>query len=1416
MRRKLVTSALVLLGLTLILIISIIVYIRSGRLDLWLQRELVAALADRGIHADIGSIHLDLSGYKVTIEKLELYDEKRNRRLGSIARLETEFSVIDYFKQRITLDRVTVDQPEVWIELDEKGRSNLDTIRAPKTPAEKDERLTFTSAKLLVSRGIIHFEDHRNNISAEIANLEAQLNPTGSGEPGRFDHILGVSFNGATVSYNGKPLRDIGFAGESHITDESAEITKLDITSDAGQVAASGRVWGKPSNYEFRVRSDLSLNKVGEIVWPDSQLAGQAVFDGNIEGTGSDYRLVGGISSGSVSVEGYSLSGISANTSLKGTGSDYSGSLSASTGGVGGRDFKAGKIQVSGQINGEGSTVDLSGGLSLDSIKSGRLSLTNLKARLNADNRHMTLSELRGALLGGSVIGSATIAYGGGRSNLNLSFKEIDVGQAVELASPGDVKATGTANGAARLEFSGLNYRGATGIVSASFTAAVSSVSKPDDARFGQGPEPKEVTPGSTTGEFVLRAAGGGFTIESASVRSAQSELTASGAISQSGSASVLINFSSKDMSEVYRAADALGLIPEKTVDDYQPSLSGPGEFHGRLDGKLSAASVSGHLQIASIETEGKSLGSFEGDISYSPSLIRIENATIQGEQSGKVEFSVQAPIPVKDSVAVQAQLDRFDLGSLIRAVAPGPDTLVGGGVVTGTINLSGLPGPRSISGVANVSLSAAQFNVPSIEDDETTVTKSIDELTGKVTIANSVLTVEDLRLLFAGNRITGRGTFNLDTYQYSVNGQGANIDLSQLADVLPETTGLAGQADVSITGSGTWDDWSSSTLDASIQGTDVSFRGRELGDAGISARTQNGILRVQASGKLLDQVRTVMGDIDLRDRNYPVSGDIDFNDEDIGPYLGLFAPQLADIAARATGSIKVSGPLRDPDRIQVVAQISKLSLGAAIGEGQRYTISNEGALTITATPQEVAVSKVTFIGEGTKLTLEGTLGRKADRSTGLAIDGEINLRFLTSFTDSVFATGVARVQASAVGALDSPQLIGTVTLTDAGVRVIGLPVSVARGNGLIRFTAQQALIENFEAQATGGGRVTVAGGAALAGFIPDRWHLDIEASQLGFEYPRDTQTIADATLTLQGNRRVQVLSGDVSVRRASYSRDVTLEELITTGGPFTEDFLDAGPGGRGGPSSLTTTLDVRVTADNTLAVRNNLADAIGSAYLSLRGNVNDPLVSGRVLLTRGSLEFRNGRHELNRGLITLQGRRGAQPVLDFQSEAEISGYRIWIEFKGPLNKLETILRSDPELPERDIISLVVTGRVSGDGIADTRTPAQTGLGLAQSLLAAGLLEQFERGTQRLFGLSRFSIDPLIVGRGSDPTARITLGQQVAKNLTITYSQNLTSGVSGLDRIVLVEYRLSNRFSIVGFRNDRSELGFDVRVRKRF
>ena len=274
------------------------------------------------------------------------------------------------------------------------------------------------------------------------------------------------------------------------------------------------------------------------------------------------------------------------------------------------------------------------------------------------------------------------------------------------------------------------------------------------------------------------------------------------------------------------------------------------------------------------------------------------------------------------------------------------------------------------------------------------------------------------------------------------------------------------------------------------------------------------------------------------------------------------------------------------------------------------------------------------------------------------------------------------------------------------------------------------------------------------------------------------------------------------------------MDELITTGGPFGPEFVDIGPGGGGG-AGFPISADLRIVADNTLIVRNNLADALGNAYLNIRGPLSDPTVSGRVTLTQGTLQFRNDRYELTRCLITFPPKRRAEPVFDVLAEADISGYRVSVSFTDTPSKLKTTLRSDPELAEKDIVALILTGSVT-NGRSDAAVVTQSGLGLAQSILAASLSEKLEKGT-RLFGLSKFSVDPLVIGRGNDPTARVTVGRRITKDLTITYSQNLTSGGgSGLDRVALVEYRLSNRFSLVGIRNERGELGFDVRIRKRF
>src|SRR5262249_45303028 len=203
---------------------------------------------------------------------------------------------------------------------------------------------------------------------------------------------------------------------------------------------------------------------------------------------------------------------------------------------------------------------------------------------------------------------------------------------------------------------------------------------------------------------------------------------------------------------------------------------------------------------------------------------------------------------------------------------------------------------------------------------------------------------------------------------------------------------------------------------------------------------------------------------------------------------------------------ISLSGPLQDPDQIAAVAHLTKLEVGGAVAEGRRYTITNQGDITLRATAGEITITPVTFVGEGTSITVGGTLA--SDRAgTALSVNGALNLRLISSFSDVLYTTGVAEVRATVQGSLTSPRLFGEADLKDVGFRLLDFPVSMAHGAGVIKFTEDQAAIQSFTASTPGGGRLVLSGGAALVGFVPDRWRLQMSADQVAVEYPRDTQT---------------------------------------------------------------------------------------------------------------------------------------------------------------------------------------------------------------------------------------------------------------------------------------------------------------------
>ena len=350
-----------------------------------------------------------------------------------------------------------------------------------------------------------------------------------------------------------------------------------------------------------------------------------------------------------------------------------------------------------------------------------------------------------------------------------------------------------------------------------------------------------------------------------------------------------------------------------------------------------------------------------------------------------------------------------------------------------------------------------------------------------------------------------------------------------------------------------------------------------------------------------------------------------------------------------------------------------------------------------------------------------------------------------------------------------------------------------------------------------GGGHISATGGALLEGLTLSRFLFNVHGDNVSAPYPTNFRTTADIDLEIKGTSREQLIGGLVNVKRSEYTEDIELADLI--------NFRQRESIEEGSEIEITRTAlfsDLRVEGRNALVVRNNLADLVASVSLQVNGPVKDPLVSGRITATSGTLNFRNDRYEITRALMDWPAQRQADPIINIQGESQIRGYRITVGLTGPLSQPQAVISSEPALPQADVVSLITTGQLA-TGDTSTSILSQSGLGTATSLLTDALINApAQRATSKLFGLSRFEINPVIGGSGSTPAARLTVGKRINKDLSVTYSTNVASDPN---QILALEYRVSDRLFFIAQYEQAStrklttrnnNFNFEIRFRRRF
>jgi len=533
-----------------------------------------------------------------------------------------------------------------------------------------------------------------------------------------------------------------------------------------------------------------------------------------------------------------------------------------------------------------------------------------------------------------------------------------------------------------------------------------------------------------------------------------------------------------------------------------------------------------------------------------------------------------------------------------------------------------------------------------------------------------------------------------------------------------------------------------------------------------------------------------------------PVDGKVSIHNINLDPYL-LNALHLKTFPGHGTadGDITVKGEIKHPENLVVDSNFTKLVLTYDV-----MKLENSGPIHLSSTRDNLKIISARMQGPNTNIDLSGSVQFTGRRTLAMKLNGTLDLRLLSAYVKDVDIGGHLDVNASFEGTLDRPRIIGRMKLLDVSARSADFPTGLSNMKGDLIFDANRLFFDNVTGEAGGG--VLALGGTVNYSEKPMRYDITAKTDRIRVRYPEGISWLVGGGLRLAGTLDGGLLTGKVIIQRVNLNAGLESAGILVssdTGGGATSNFLR--------------NLQFDVEASSTPDARMEWpgAQLEAEASLRVRGTAEHPILLGHIHVLSGELYFHNTRYRVARGDLNFANPFRLDPVVNVEATTNIQQYEITLNFSGQSSKLSLSYRSDPPLPASDIITLLALGQTSSESALRTGGTTQTGSSGATALLSEAISSQLGGRVERLFGITRFRVDPGLngvtaTGSGQNATARITVEQQVTRNLTVLYESNVNSTQQ---QVIQVEYIINRNVSVVALLDQNGTFGIDVKIKKR-
>jgi translocation and assembly module TamB len=861
-----------------------------------------------------------------------------------------------------------------------------------------------------------------------------------------------------------------------------------------------------------------------------------------------------------------------------------------------------------------------------------------------------------------------------------------------------------------------------------------------------------------------------------------------------------LVNHNLGEFDDVLKVLD-LGVGGKKGISGVPVQLHGDATFDGSATGSLVDPAFHGHLTANDFSTSlvlpataGKppaapteiSWDHLDTIATYSSSLISAEHAIlVRGKAVIHASGQLQAhrinrrrqDFDDQSTINATAQMQNASLSDLW-AIA-GQDV-----PVTGTLNLQAHAGGTlsDLNGGANLTvLGGAMEGQP------------YHSLTAAVALAGQDINLTKLTLLQDGGTVAGNGTYNLKTRQFLANLDGTNFELAHFPQPKDARLAVAGALKFDAHASGTFE---APSILAGVHLRNLVMGGQPAGSLEVVAHTQGGTAYFTAQNSLTTAQLQVKGQTALHD-NFDTQANVVLAGLNVAPFLRAFHVQSVTGNSSIGGTINVAGPLRQPKKFSGDAEIRQFTVNL-----QGITLQSAGPIRASLHNGQLNLTEAHITGPDTNMELTGAANLMGTQTLSVTGLGSINMTLAQTFDPDITSSGHVDFNVNAGGTITQPSFSGRMHLTNVALALKDLPNGISKLNGNLIFDQNRLQVQDLVGT-TGGGQLKFAGFLAYQQGIYGDFTAtgkDIRVRYLGIS------ATADTTLHLQGSQNNMLLSGNIQITRFIIGPNVDFASFAS--GPSASV-----PPDPSAPSNHVR-LDVHIFSAPQLDFQNSYAQLAGSVDLRIRGTVAQPAILGKIIITDGTANFAGTTYNLQHGEIFFTNPVMIEPIIDIDATTRVEEYDVTIGLHGNINQLTPTFRSEPPLPQADVISLLALGRTQEEQALYSQQEQSIGSDSTSNALLGGALNAAVGSrVQKLFGGGSVKIDPTYVGTIGGSSARITVQQNLSRNVQVTYATNVNATAQ---QLIQAQVDVTQSVSVLAVRDEAGVFSLVLKVHKRY